>query len=120
MPEGIRYIQYAPIKGIDVSIPEERLSVLNSPDMSNVETIDGAVEGRLGYTEHLASYPNGSNEIMESTEYGDSAGTLHMLFCDKAELTERTTGPDAWTDRHGAILMTGDTNNSILSCVTTR
>lgn len=113
MPEGIKYIQYAPIKGLDVSVPEERQDPLTSPDLANVEVIDGALEGRLGYSEHLASFPNSSNEIMEGVQYGDSAGTLHLLFCDKVKLTERTTGPDAWTDRSAAISMTGDASNPI-------
>ena len=101
----------APRKGLDKSVPEDQLDPLFSPDLNNCETIDGVLQRRRGYTELLTGFPE-AEAVMEGFTYGDAAGTLHQVFCTVNKLIEYNSG-DTWSDRSGAITMTGNAGNPV-------
>lgn len=107
---------HAPIRGHNVSVPEDLLDPSFSPDMLNVLSTDGALIKRTGYTELLTGLSAVSpNPVMEGIEYGDSSGVLHSVIFTTDKMIEYTSTP-AWVSRtpSGGYL-TGTSANHIFA-----
>jgi hypothetical protein len=107
----IIYPQPAPIRGMDVSRPENQLNPLFSPDLNNNETVDGVLQKRRGYVQLLAGFPD-AKPVMEGFQYGDAAGVLHQVFATTTKFVEYNS-VDTWSDRSGAVSMTGTIANPV-------
>lgn len=111
--KSVDFTSSAPVGGSNFIGPEYLLNNLYTQDAINMRIVDGIMKRRLGYSDIAASYPNASNPIMESFEYGNASGALKTLFFDTAEMVELNVGAGTWADKSGANDFTGDATNPI-------